>query len=80
MFKSDFGHCNVSRKVLGESFIGEVVQCDEMHLQSNTAWTDTKEKSYSRSDRASGRDWFQMETRMIMARHLCNAVIIFNNV
>jgi len=40
----------------------EVVQEEKMRLQEDTARTDTKEKSHSRSDRASGRDWFQMET------------------
>jgi hypothetical protein len=56
-----------------------MVQQDEMRLQEDTARTNTSEKSHSRSDKASKRDWFQIESQMIMARYLCDAVMIFTS-
>ena len=37
------------------------VQCGEVLLQQDSARIDSEEKPHSLSDRASGRDWFQME-------------------
>jgi len=62
-FKSEFGHCNVPNKYSTDPSLGELVRYDEIHLQQDAARTETKEQSHSRTDKASGRDWFQMESQ-----------------
>ena len=54
--KPYYGFCETT-------LLGELVRYDEIHLQQDAARTCTKEKSQSRSDRASGKDWFQMESQ-----------------
>ena len=43
-----------------------MVQYHEMVLQQDAARTDIKDQSHSGTDKASGRDWIQMETQMII--------------
>ena len=50
-----------SLEISGGSFIGALVRYDEIRLQQGAARTDTKERSHSRSNRASRKDWFQMD-------------------
>jgi hypothetical protein len=53
------------------------VSYGERLLQEDTARTETKEQCHSRSDKASGRDLFQMDSQMIMSKHLSNTAVIF---
>ena len=55
--------------------IGDMVPYHANMSRSNIETRETTLQSFSRPDRASRRDWFQMETRQGM-RHQDNAFVI----
>ena len=50
------------------------MQCDEISLKQDTAKTDTKGQSHSKSDRAFGRNWFKVSTQEVEDRSIIGSV------